>query len=110
MNGKPGTPGKEMKSFGSNSLRLMRMFKALRNPVMFQILETLAQRRSCLTNEIIETTPLVELITVGQMSIESIDFFRVQRIIERSFHLRYQQKVGSSESPLINRTLTALGS
>jgi ArsR family transcriptional regulator len=41
------------------------MLKALGNPVRFQIMETLADRKSCITNEIVATTPLAQS-TVSQ--------------------------------------------
>jgi ArsR family transcriptional regulator, arsenate/arsenite/antimonite-responsive transcriptional repressor len=40
--------------------RLARMLKALGNPVRFQIMQTLAERRSCITQEIVDTTPLAQ--------------------------------------------------
>jgi ArsR family transcriptional regulator len=45
--------------------RLARMLKALGNPVRFQIMQTLAERRSCITGEIVATTPLAQS-TVSQ--------------------------------------------
>lgn len=45
--------------------RLARMLKALGNPIRFQIMETLAARRTCMTYEIVETTPLAQS-TVSQ--------------------------------------------
>ena len=45
--------------------RLARMLKALGNPIRFQIMETLAARQTCMTHEIVETTPLVQS-TVSQ--------------------------------------------
>ncbi len=45
--------------------RLARMLKALGNPIRFQIIKTLAERRTCITNEIVETTPLAQS-TVSQ--------------------------------------------
>jgi ArsR family transcriptional regulator, arsenate/arsenite/antimonite-responsive transcriptional repressor len=45
--------------------RLARMLKALGNPVRFQIMQTLAERRSCITQEIVGTTRLVQS-TVSQ--------------------------------------------
>jgi ArsR family transcriptional regulator, arsenate/arsenite/antimonite-responsive transcriptional repressor len=45
--------------------RLARMLKALGNPVRFQIMETLAARQTCMTYEIVETTPLAQS-TVSQ--------------------------------------------
>jgi ArsR family transcriptional regulator len=45
--------------------RLAKMLKALGNPVRFQIMETLAERQTCMTYEIVETTPLAQS-TVSQ--------------------------------------------
>jgi DNA-binding transcriptional ArsR family regulator len=45
--------------------RLARMLKALGNPVRFRIMQTLAERRSCITQEIVDTTPLAQS-TVSQ--------------------------------------------
>lgn len=45
--------------------RLVQMLKALGNPVRFQIMETLAERQTCITQEIVETTPLAQS-TVSQ--------------------------------------------
>ena len=45
--------------------RLARMLKALGNPIRFQIMETLAARQTCMTYEIVETTPLAQS-TVSQ--------------------------------------------
>ncbi len=44
----------------SHQKRLAKMLKALGNPIRFQIMETLAARQSCLTYEIVETTPLAQ--------------------------------------------------
>jgi len=41
------------------------MLKALGNPIRFQIIKTLAERQTCITNEIVETTPLAQS-TVSQ--------------------------------------------
>jgi DNA-binding transcriptional ArsR family regulator len=49
----------------SDAKRLARMLKALGNPVRFQIMQTLAERRSCITQEIVATTPLAQS-TVSQ--------------------------------------------
>jgi ArsR family transcriptional regulator len=40
--------------------RLGRMLKALGNPVRFRIMQTLAERQNCITQEIVETTPLAQ--------------------------------------------------
>ncbi len=48
-----------------NKARLAKMLKALGNPIRFQIMETLAERQSCMTNDIVETTPLAQS-TVSQ--------------------------------------------
>ena len=45
--------------------RLAKMLKALGNPIRFQILKTLAERQTCITGEIVETTPLAQS-TVSQ--------------------------------------------
>lgn len=45
--------------------RLARMLKALGNPVRFRIMRTLADRQTCITQEIVETTPLAQS-TVSQ--------------------------------------------
>jgi ArsR family transcriptional regulator len=49
----------------AEKLRLAKMLKALGNPIRFQIVETLAERRMCITAEIVETTPLAQS-TVSQ--------------------------------------------
>ncbi len=45
--------------------RLVLMLKALGNPVRFDIMKTLAERRACITQEIVATTPLAQS-TVSQ--------------------------------------------
>jgi DNA-binding HxlR family transcriptional regulator len=45
--------------------RLARMLKALGNPIRFQIMNTLAERQTCMCCEIVETTPLAQS-TVSQ--------------------------------------------
>jgi ArsR family transcriptional regulator len=45
--------------------RLARMLKALGNPVRFQIVQTLAKKQVCITQEIVATTPLAQS-TVSQ--------------------------------------------
>ena len=49
----------------ANKARLAKMLKALGNPIRFQIMETLAERQTCITNEIVETTTLAQS-TVSQ--------------------------------------------
>ncbi len=49
----------------SDAGRLARMLKALGNPVRFQIMQTLAERQTCIAQEIVETTPLAQS-TVSQ--------------------------------------------
>jgi ArsR family transcriptional regulator len=51
--------------FPSDKERLAQMLKALGNPIRFQIVETLAERQTCITNEIVATTPLAQS-TVSQ--------------------------------------------
>jgi len=45
--------------------RLAQMLKALGNPIRFQIIQTLAERQMCITQDIVETTPLAQS-TVSQ--------------------------------------------
>ena len=45
--------------------RLVQMLKALGNPIRFRIMLTLAERQVCITQEIVETTPLAQS-TVSQ--------------------------------------------
>lgn len=45
--------------------RLVKMLKALGNPIRFQIVEFLAERQMCITNEIVYNTPLAQS-TVSQ--------------------------------------------
>ena len=49
----------------SNELRLANMLKALGNPIRFQIMEMLANRQTCMTYEIVQSTPLAQS-TVSQ--------------------------------------------
>ncbi|HEX2981620.1 MAG TPA: metalloregulator ArsR/SmtB family transcription factor [Anaerolineaceae bacterium] len=49
----------------TDEARLARMLKALGNPVRFKIMETLAEHPTCMTYEIVETTPLAQS-TVSQ--------------------------------------------
>jgi ArsR family transcriptional regulator len=50
---------------GSRLERLVQMLKALGNPIRFQIMQTLAERQTCITQDIVETTPLAQS-TVSQ--------------------------------------------
>jgi ArsR family transcriptional regulator, arsenate/arsenite/antimonite-responsive transcriptional repressor len=45
--------------------RLARMFKALGNPIRFQIMEYLAANQTCITNDIVNALPLAQS-TVSQ--------------------------------------------
>ena len=49
----------------SDRERLVKMLKALGNPVRFQIVQFLAQRQVCITNDIVRNTPLAQS-TVSQ--------------------------------------------
>ena len=49
----------------SDQARLAGMLKALGNPVRFQIMQTLAERQTCITQEIVDATPLAQS-TVSQ--------------------------------------------
>jgi ArsR family transcriptional regulator len=51
--------------FDSRSERLVQMLKALGNPIRFQIMQTLAERQTCITQDIVDTTPLAQS-TVSQ--------------------------------------------
>lgn len=55
----------KIKLLSKDEARLARMLKALGNPVRFQIVKTLAERQTCMTGEIVETTPLAQS-TVSQ--------------------------------------------
>ena len=44
--------------FDQKQERLAKMLKALGNPVRFQIIEFLAQKKVCITSNIVEATPL----------------------------------------------------
>jgi ArsR family transcriptional regulator len=45
--------------------RLVKMLKALGNPLRFQIVEFLARNQACITNDIVRNTPLAQS-TVSQ--------------------------------------------
>lgn len=45
--------------------RLVQMLKALGNPIRFQIMQTLAERQTCITQDIVDATPLAQS-TVSQ--------------------------------------------
>jgi ArsR family transcriptional regulator len=49
----------------SNETRLALMLKALGNPIRFQIVKTLAERQMCITQDIVDSTPLAQA-TVSQ--------------------------------------------
>jgi len=55
----------QTRSVKSNELRLAKMLKALGNPVRFQIMDMLANRQTCITYEIVQSTPLAQS-TVSQ--------------------------------------------
>lgn len=54
-----------IKQLSPDEQRLAQMLKALGNPVRFQIMQTLAERQSCMTYELVQTTPLAQS-TVSQ--------------------------------------------
>lgn len=54
-----------MLNLPENKTRLANMLKALGNPVRFQIMETLAENQTCITNQIVATTELAQS-TVSQ--------------------------------------------
>lgn len=55
----------EKLNMSPDKLRLAKMLKALGNPIRFQIMETLAEKKTCITNELVATTPLAQS-TVSQ--------------------------------------------
>ncbi len=57
--------GNQVTGRAADEERLVQMLKALGNPVRFRIMHTLAERRTCITQEIVETTPLAQS-TVSQ--------------------------------------------
>jgi ArsR family transcriptional regulator len=56
---------KKVARLAPDETRLARMLKALGNPIRFQIVKTLAERQTCITQDIVETTPLAQS-TVSQ--------------------------------------------
>ena len=59
------SPARGKTHLSPDETRLAGMLKALRNPVRFHIMRTLAEFQTCFTNEIVATTPLAQS-TVGQ--------------------------------------------
>ncbi|HMD90420.1 MAG TPA: metalloregulator ArsR/SmtB family transcription factor [Anaerolineaceae bacterium] len=53
------------RSLGPDEERLIKMLKALGNPVRFQIVQILAEKQVCITGEIVEFTTLAQS-TVSQ--------------------------------------------
>ena len=53
------------RSLGTDEERLIKMLKALGNPVRFQIVQILAEKQVCITGEIVEFTTLAQS-TVSQ--------------------------------------------
>ena len=49
----------------AEEMRLVQMLKALGNPIRFRIMQTLAERQACITQEIVDSTPLAQS-TVSQ--------------------------------------------
>ena len=49
----------------TDEARLALMLKALGNPIRFQIVKTLAERQMCITQDIVDSTPLAQS-TVSQ--------------------------------------------
>lgn len=58
-------PNPTLRPLTRDEQRLARMLKALGNPVRFYIVQVLAERRSCITGEIVEFTTLAQS-TVSQ--------------------------------------------
>ncbi len=55
----------EINTQSTQTLRLARMLKALGNPIRFQIVEMLATRQTCITNDVVNYTSLAQS-TVSQ--------------------------------------------
>lgn len=47
-------------ALSADEVRLTRMLKALANPVRFQIIRFVAQRQTCITQEIVDAAPLAQ--------------------------------------------------
>lgn len=54
-----------LRPMNDDDLRLVKMLKALGNPVRFQIVQILAEKQVCITGEIVELTTLAQS-TVSQ--------------------------------------------
>ena len=54
-----------LRDFSPDEQRLIKMLKALGNPVRFQIIQILAEKQVCITGEIVEFTTLAQS-TVSQ--------------------------------------------
>ncbi len=52
-------------SMAAQDKRLVQMLKALANPIRFEIMRTLAERQTCITQDIVDSTPLAQS-TVSQ--------------------------------------------
>jgi ArsR family transcriptional regulator, arsenate/arsenite/antimonite-responsive transcriptional repressor len=48
------------RNLSEDERRLIKMLKALGNPVRFQIVELLASKSTCITNDIVKSTPLAQ--------------------------------------------------
>lgn len=55
----------DKETLSADQARLAHMLKALGNPIRFQIIELLAARPTCMTYEIVQSTPLAQS-TVSQ--------------------------------------------
>ena len=58
-------PDISLRTLNSDEQRLAKMLKALGNPVRFQIIQILTERRTCITGEIVDQTTLAQS-TVSQ--------------------------------------------
>jgi ArsR family transcriptional regulator, arsenate/arsenite/antimonite-responsive transcriptional repressor len=54
-----------LRILSSDEKRLAKMLKALGNPVRFEIMQTLAERKTCITGELVDCTTLAQS-TVSQ--------------------------------------------
>jgi len=56
-------------SLASGEERLVQMLKALGNPIRFEIMRTLAERQSCITQDIVDALPLAQSTTSQHLKV-----------------------------------------
>ena len=57
------------RDLSQDEIRLIQMLKALSNPVRFQIIQILAEKRVCITGEIVEFTSLAQSTTSQHLQV-----------------------------------------